>query len=36
MAGASFLKEGFLAKRTLGKRDHISQHRGAIGGRTFR
>ncbi len=30
------VKEGFLAKRTLGKRDHISQHRGAIGGRTFR
>ena len=30
------VKEGFLAKRTLGKRDHISQHRSPIGGRTFR
>ena len=30
------VKEGVLAKRTKGKRDHISQHRGPVGGRIFR
>lgn len=30
------VREGFLAKRTKGKRDHISQHRTPPSGRTFR
>ena len=30
------VKEGVLAKRTLGKRDHISQHRSPTNSRTFR
>ncbi len=30
------VREGFLAKRTQGKRDHISQHRGPSGSGSFR
>ena len=30
------VREGFLAKRTKGKRDHISQHRGPVSGGRFR